>query len=398
MRRTAIVVGNCQIYPVIEILKQSPDFAKHFSIKLFQPCHIITAESVKKLHRALQNCQILITQPIKDEYRNFIGLGTNKLKSIISSKTELITIPSLYFNCYNPELFTIKNVNLNIFSSIFSYHHKQIFQSFISGYSISQANEFINDINSNFVKDSFLFDAFKEIAQRENNIDIKMLSFIQDNYKKDRLFWTFNHPAYSTLSALVRKILSVLSLHDDLAQSAQREYLDHTIFPILPSIRKRLDIYFKDNYIYRISGTNMNMIEIITYYYEFYQKNPDLVVQNAKLLQLSQSFQSTMFVGEKAQILNLTGQNCGICFSQARPYAAFPNAIQKVILECCKPIIRIFTTLEFQIKFEMAPSDYIAGSKNFAVRVLAVFLSCFGPKPEKTGFSMKAVRSFLGMS
>jgi len=75
---------------------------------------------------------------------------------------------------------------------------------------------------------------------------------------------------------------------------------------------------------------------------------------------------------------------------------AFPNAVQKFILSWCKPLIRLLAPLEYIIKFEQAPSDYFFDTKNLGCRLILAFLSCLGPKPEKTGFSMQEVRNFLG--
>jgi len=83
-------------------------------------------------------------------------------------------------------------------------------------------------------------------------------------------------------------------------------------------------------------------------------------------------------------------------FPLVAQHTAFPGPTQKCILACCKPFIRLFAPLEHLIKFEQDPSDFFARPPKLPGRLFTRFLSCFGPKPERTGFRMQEVKKFLG--
>jgi hypothetical protein len=84
------------------------------------------------------------------------------------------------------------------------------------------------------------------------------------------------------------------------------------------------------------------------------------------------------------------------CEPLTPPQTSFPNAIQKCILSCCKPFIRLWAPLESIIEFECDPSDYFYRIKHFGLRLIRTLLIFLGPRPEKTNFNIQTVRKFLG--
>jgi len=74
---------------------------------------------------------------------------------------------------------------------------------------------------------------------------------------------------------------------------------------------------------------------------------------------------------------------------------SFPNKTQKRILALFKPFIRLTSPLEHLIWLEYDPSDFCASLKKKPYRLFVKFLSCFGPKPVRTGFNKEVIRKFL---
>jgi hypothetical protein len=117
---------------------------------------------------------------------------------------------------------------------------------------------------------------FHELYNREINLDIKISPFIKDRYKQERLFWTFNHPSVSVLLKAAKMILETLYLPDDLPSKWPKEFLDNTVYPILPSVRASLGLDFSDVSPIRIRDRDFSLTEIIEKYYSFYGEKPDL--------------------------------------------------------------------------------------------------------------------------
>jgi hypothetical protein len=279
MKSNAFLIGNCQAQPLRYILKQSKNFSRFFTLNDFPAVHIAKLEDVKRLYQDLEDCSLLITQPISDLYRDSIGLGTSSLFSIACNSNK-ITYPSLYFSGYNPELFYLKSADGRSINIDFDYHCKIIFKSYLDGYSIQNTYNTLFD-NNEILNSSLADISFSIIRKREQLIDIKISDFIEKYYQAQRLFLTFNHPSTSLLKYVAAKILSELDLSDDVSSLPIPELLDGTVYPILPRTQVSLKLKFSIENGYKIRRQKFTEHQIIEKYFTFYTQNPELVNQNS---------------------------------------------------------------------------------------------------------------------
>lgn len=96
-RALALVHGNCQA----ESLRLLLDGETLQTIRI-PPVHELTAGDLPHLHRWLARAKVLVSQPVRDDYRG-LALGTAQLRAAASPDTRLIIVPIVRFAGLYPE-------------------------------------------------------------------------------------------------------------------------------------------------------------------------------------------------------------------------------------------------------------------------------------------------------
>ena len=120
--------GNCQLH-AIEHTLQIPE-EKYSRINI--PCW--TTEYDKESFREIiYKCDIIITQPINDNYRDVDYLSTNFIIHNSNNYCKIIICDNCYFNFYYFDL-TYKFINNDILSNPSSYHYKYMIECYNNNY------------------------------------------------------------------------------------------------------------------------------------------------------------------------------------------------------------------------------------------------------------------------
>jgi len=284
MNNRAYIIGNCQAQPLRYILNKSVNFCRLFSLDEFPAVHIANDNDVSQLNDKISKCALIVSQPISESYRKNIGLGTESLFNKSPNEAIKISWPSLYFSAYNPELFKFKSQDGKSVTSIFDYHCKIIFKSFLNDLSISKTCESLHDCSIAKDQSEIANKSLDELKHRDQKTDVKIFDFISQHYRFQRLFWTFNHPSTEVLKRVASQILKFLGLKNDIADIPFSELLDGTIYPILPATNLALKTSFSDDQTYKIRRKKYSQSQIVKKYFEFYNSCPELVEFNSNLL------------------------------------------------------------------------------------------------------------------
>jgi hypothetical protein len=78
------------------------------------------------------------------------------------------------------------------------------------------------------------------LKKKENECVLKYANFIEQNYKKQRLFYTVNHPSDILMKKLQLDICSLIGINLPFISGT----MSHEITPIFKSVRKELEIEF----------------------------------------------------------------------------------------------------------------------------------------------------------
>lgn len=162
------------------------------------------------------------------------------------------------------------------------YHDVNLLYLFDRGKTVSKTVNLIQQVD--FYLMNYLIKnleaTLSELHRREQNLDIYLADFITQNYQKEKLFHTINHPSLTILNYLGKEILNFLNLPTEDLKKEINEVLDFTDFPIYPAVACALKLDFATEPKYRIRGEILNLKQAVELFFDFYQANRELVKLN----------------------------------------------------------------------------------------------------------------------
>ena len=121
--KNVLYYGNCQIGAIQKL------FYQYQFIGTYIICYttdITKNEFLKKIKKS----DIIIMTLISDNYRDKKYLSSRFIIENARKDTEIIIIPSLYFDYYYVDLLYLKNKDGDIIKKPIDYHHEYIVESF----------------------------------------------------------------------------------------------------------------------------------------------------------------------------------------------------------------------------------------------------------------------------
>lgn len=310
------IVGNCQSCALKESLKVYLPSNCH--LKSFTPVFAIEPSEVEELHKFIKDADILITQPIQDQYRNSIGVGTNTLGSLIPRNSPVIIVPNCHWEGYFPNYLYIKDrvgntVTSRNYGSPSDYHDGFILSAYDLGLTAEDAAHLLSQRlpASDWAKEH-LISSFKELQKREESCNIKISDYIEKHYRFRRLFYTFNHPKMCIIDELAHRIAQKVGwsascyhfkkLPDYLQYSKKlvrqilsdpkiilqgksifKEYniFSELIVPIYSCVSANIDLEINISQLNQAKfAKNENWLQIVKNYFDFYKKEPEIIEIN----------------------------------------------------------------------------------------------------------------------
>lgn len=262
------IIGNCQVDSILKSLDLSEDFASSFEYFRVPPIHTISIDRQKELLEKVKGLDLIIQQPVLDEKR-FPFLSNSKVSSEISKKCKVIMIPSAYYTGYFPFYDSLDGIE----GAIGGVHDFQIIDCFLNGLSLSDTLGIIE--NGRGVEHQKLMNqhllSIQSLHRREIefNLDIKLSSFIIDNFQKKQLFHTFNHPSSFTVNYIANQILNLCGYNGN-TKSDNLDILDHIILPVETGLSNVLGLEFSNEFFIK-DGVKITFEEQISSDYSLYQ-------------------------------------------------------------------------------------------------------------------------------
>jgi hypothetical protein len=266
--------GNCQHYSLMKILNIKTHTIEHI------PCYETDISEYDMLYK-ITNADIIILQPISDTYRGKSHLSTKYILNHKRKETIAILFDSCYFNFYYPSL-TYLYVNNTVVHEPCDYHDKQVIEAFKQNIS---PDTFIKEYVSNPMLydksylDTLAEESLKELERRGVNARTKyctdesihyisIVSFIKENYKKQLLFWSVNHPTKYIFHHISKEILQITGLSDSINYDI--DILSDDQRPILYKSIQQVVTFNVDEHIPKICNTT-GARDIVKLYYDIYR-------------------------------------------------------------------------------------------------------------------------------
>ncbi len=213
--------GNCQVGGVRDVLNLDHN---KYKTKLFL-CFVDFNEN--EFNNAIKNADVIITQPISDNYREKSYLSTKYILEKKNCNCKIILFDSCYFNFYYFDM-TYKIIDNEILNTPSDYHYNGIIEYYKNNFSQDKCID--NVINNTEFKQKeeleiLAADSINELLRRneqmhflynkrENVYFIHTNEYIKENYKKNLLFYSMNHPTKYLFQYICKKISDILNINE----------------------------------------------------------------------------------------------------------------------------------------------------------------------------------------
>lgn len=279
--KNCLLYGNCQIEPLQDLLKSNINFANNYHFIDLDPVHLLTTRNVGDLEAKIAKTDLFIYQLVSDDYQGIEQFGTNYLCANLPSEAKSIAIPGAYFTGYHPATINLKDGEGNKITEPCDYHDVNLLYLFDLGKTVTETIDLIQQ--ADFYQSEYVLNnldiTLNELRRREEDLDISISDFIEQNYRQAKLFHTINHPGVGVLTYLANRILESLELATE-PNLPQSEVLNFTAFPIYPSVAKALKLDFVTKPQYTIKGETFNLKQAVELFFDFYAENRELVKLN----------------------------------------------------------------------------------------------------------------------
>lgn len=251
-KKIVFLHGNCHMDVIEGFLNSSEQFRRNYAV--YPTARICTKERVKE--EVLKYMDIWIHEDIRKDNLFGYEFSDEYMEVYLPDGIKEIIMPHLYnlgagFFPHAKEKNDKNSPLLNgeYENGMFPFEDSIIEECLRRHMNAEEVYEYAmqDDIMSReYIVDNF--DKYiKKIEQRESAWDIKILGFILDNYKKEKLFYDMGHPTNIVLKQVAIKILEHLGILGDNIETDV--VLDYHEVPIYPWIRKVLKLEWDENYI-----------------------------------------------------------------------------------------------------------------------------------------------------
>lgn len=197
MKQKILLYGNCQTEALNGIA--SSDYYDLDQVS----CHTTDIDEYTFKNK-IQNADVIITQPIGDDYRGTKHLSLKFIVDTAKVNSKIIVFPSLFGGCYYPDVIYHTDSLGHRVETPCAYHYKTMIKYFLENKSQEQ---FIEDIvnNENFMSteeiDDFANSLLDRIEESESNSKnrfpsihlIRCANYIKKEWKNKLLFYAINH-------------------------------------------------------------------------------------------------------------------------------------------------------------------------------------------------------------
>lgn len=259
------VVGNCQAES-LRILVQSSGAVESLRIP---PIHEFTAEDASLLRGILAHTDVLVTQPIRDSYRD-LPVGTAELSALLPAGARTITYPVLRFDGLFPYHAIIRDPSdPSRNPPLIPYHDLRL---------VLAANRRLSaPVVASPSDDALRQAAELSIMQLRIREHRHATIAISDALKTTPVWHTINHPDNATLATMAQRVLDEIAPGHQAHSPDDREMLGGLDAPVDPDAARALGVHVSGREQWDAQGAIIGTSRIVTEHLHFYRANPQIV-------------------------------------------------------------------------------------------------------------------------
>lgn len=256
-KKIVLLHGNCHMSVIRSFLMSSKQFCEKYSIYPNPPIHINKKKRVSE--NGIKNCDVWVHQDIRKDNAWSYYFSDEYLRQKVRSDVEEIVVPNLFG--LGKFLFPQVRIGENFRDRKVSGGGEQTFHLFPwsdriidkcveKGMDKKEIEKFcsgrvIEDIE---IKENFRF-YIEKIRKRELAWDIKILDFILENYKDEKLFYDMYHPSETILRQISLDVLKKCGIDDENIFNIENAFLDAVEYPVYPVVKKVLGLQWEETFI-----------------------------------------------------------------------------------------------------------------------------------------------------
>jgi hypothetical protein len=212
--------GNCQTFAILNTLNLNKTY-NIFHVECWK--NDIEKTSFTDI---IKKSDIIITQPINDNYRDVDYLSTSYIINNKKPHCKLIIFDSCYFNFYYFDL-SYKHFNNDILHKPIDYHYNTMIECYNNNKSVEYyINNFVNnvDLKTTDELETIAENSLQELENRykdnkkkysdEHMYVIGTHEYIKNNYKNKLLFYSMNHPTKYVMQFICEQIINILNIEN----------------------------------------------------------------------------------------------------------------------------------------------------------------------------------------
>jgi hypothetical protein len=253
--KNILFYGNCQLEKIKDILCLPSD---KYSVN-FVPCFLTEYNDVE-FDWIIKNSDIIVTQPVTDNYRDKYYLASNYVVNKCKKNAVIIFLNNCHFDFYYFDLVykkkyihsfmtecIDKKMNVNYYKNVY-----------VENINLKTKDELLEIFNKTI---SELNSRYQNMLQykKHNTHFINIVPFIEKNYKDKLLFYTFNHPTKYLLQFVALEIIKILNIPDTIDYDLDPFYNDQKCI-LYSCIQKMVNFNIKDFTPFMNGYSNINDI------------------------------------------------------------------------------------------------------------------------------------------
>lgn len=270
---TVAVVGNCQAES-LRILLDSTGGVDSFRIPAI---HEWTAEDVELMGDVLATTDVLVMQPVRDDYRG-LPSGTDQLAALLPVGGRVVTYPVLRFDGLMPYQAIVRSpVDPSLNPPVVPYHDLRIL--------VAASRDLDSPVQATPSDDVLRELATLSIAELRLREQAHHTVVVSDHLETTPVWHTINHPDNSTLIHLAHRVLEAIGVRGQVRDPG-RELLGNLDAPVDPQAAHALGVEVEGRQTWRPSPAE----DIAQAQLGFYREHPEVVdaglTRHARRLQM----------------------------------------------------------------------------------------------------------------
>ncbi|SCX51051.1 hypothetical protein SAMN03159343_2540 [Klenkia marina] len=202
------VWGNCQAESIRRMV--APAGAEHgVEFVRLPPVFEMDEAEVGRLHELVGLAGVLVTQPVKDEYR-VPGCGSEQLVALLPSDARVVRVPTTYYEGLFPwQVHAHDADGARVDAPLTDYHDLRLLHAAVQGWDVDRAVAAVEATRPDP-------DAVRDLAAR-SQAELRRRNAALDVDTTDAVvaggaeaMWTVNHPANATLREVGTGVLATL--------------------------------------------------------------------------------------------------------------------------------------------------------------------------------------------